>query len=122
MVTSKKECIECSNRHIFIKLAYMLIFGCKKDDGSYYWTRWHALQWGWNSTIKKWLKSPLHCKFRIHRLEMSNDVGLLLVKTTGYLDVWCLDCDMMISIPIDDLSRRLKEKFLKLKEVLGKGE
>lgn len=77
--------------------------GCLRDDGSRYWTRREWLAWWWKASMRKWLCAPLRCKRGVHRIGPDSDTGFGGCAADGCMDVWCLDCDRTVRVPIDDL-------------------
>lgn len=83
-----------------------LMLGCKRDDGSTYWSRREYLRWVWRAHWRKRLFGPLRCFFGRHRISEKSDVGMggsCCSSGPGLMDVWCLDCDRALAVPIDDV-------------------
>ncbi len=85
-----------------------LLFGCRREDGSRYWTRRGYLVWVWKAFVRKWLRSPLRCKLGRHRVGPGSDTGMGICpecegEPDGCMDVWCLDCDRALRVPIDEV-------------------
>lgn len=85
------------------KLFSVLFKGCRRADGTYYWTRWQYFVWVWKAFWKKWLKASIRCKLGRHRVGYRSDTGIGgCCQKKGCMDVWCLDCDRALEVPIDD--------------------
>lgn len=58
------------------RLSMNTIFGCRRADGSRYWTRGEYLKWVWKAFIRKWLRAPVSCKFGTHLIGERSDTGM----------------------------------------------
>jgi len=82
---------------------WRLIFFAITIGGTEPWSRWKYLKWAWRGFILKWIKAPLSCKRGIHRINDDSDTGIGRGQERGTMDVWCADCDAMLTVPIDDV-------------------
>lgn len=80
-----------------------LIRGCRRKDGSIFMTRRQYIGWAWRSTWRKILFSPIRCLLGWHRIGEKSDTGIGCGCGPGLMDVWCLDCDRMLAVPIDEV-------------------
>ena len=106
------KCSPCGNR--FSDFLKTIFLGCRREDGTFYWTRKEYCQWYYKAIFRKWLKSPLTCKLGKHRFDEKSDIGISFVDSKGYGDVWCRDCDRMITLPRDDIPNYLQKRFVAL--------
>lgn len=82
-----------------------LLTGLHRDDGSEYMTRWQYLVWVWRSLYRKVLTGPVRCALGWHRIGPASDTGIggCGFCAAGTMDIWCLDCDCALVVPIDDV-------------------
>ena len=104
-----------------------ILFGQKRIDGiRRHWKggRKAYISWWWGAYIKKWLKAPLRCKLGRHRIGPKSDTGMGCGQTPGTMDVWCLDCDSLLEVPIDDVlgTADRAEMILDLSKKMGLGK
>lgn len=86
----------------FFRHMKTLLLGCRREDGSIYMSRGEYATWLWKAHFWKWLKAPLRCKQGTHRIGYKSDTGMGCGCAKGMMDVWCLDCDHAVLVPIDD--------------------
>ena len=79
-----------------------LLLRPRRDDGTPYWTRREYLGYLWNAHWKKILRGPRRCRRGIHHIGPGSDTGMGGCNV-GTMDVWCLDCDRAVLVPIDDV-------------------
>ena len=82
-----------------------LLTGLRRDDGTVYMTRWQYLRWVWRTLYRKALAGPVRCALGWHRIGPASDTGIggCGFCDGGTMDIWCLDCDAALSVPIDDV-------------------
>lgn len=97
----------------FFSFLKKLILGLRREDGSTYWSRREYVVWLWKAFLWKWIKAPWRCKFGTHRIGYKSDTGMGCGCSKGMMDVWCIDCDNAVLVPIDDaLEARGGERVL----------
>lgn len=106
-----------SNTRWWRELPSRLLFGCRRPDGSYYWTRGEYFRWVWKAFVRKWLLAPLRCKLGWHRIGPKSDSGMAVCpecggEPDGCMDVWCLDCDRALRVPIDEVIDEPKKRMV----------
>lgn len=94
-----------STWHGPLRLVAHLIIGLHRDDGSTYMTRWEYLCWAWGALYRKVLFGPVRCALGWHRIGPRSDTGIgrCGICRAATMDVWCLDCDCALEVPIDDV-------------------
>ncbi len=94
-----------SNRPTVGKILRRMLLGCKRPNGTTYWSRREYLSWCWRAFWLKWWRGPRRCKRGVHRIGYQSDTGMGCCEKDGCMDVWCLDCDIALRVPVDDAMR-----------------